>query len=142
MKLFDGFAVSAKSLFMCEATLGPDARMNRSFYRQMEMEVKIETGTGKEMETIRMEMWMKMKRDRDDGDEDERGTKVKRTKNNSDSGSKHLIFTNMNVNCDNVPEAFIRTLRIRQKTVAPSTPPLEDRSGFKPRLQGNPGQGP
>ena len=113
--------------------------MNRSFYRQMEMEIKTETGTGKEMEKMRMEMWMKMKRDRDDrdGDEDERGTKAKRTKNNSDSGSKHLIFTNMNVNYDNVPEAFTRTLRIRQNTVAPSTPPLEDRSGFKPRLQGN-----
>lgn len=87
---------------------------------------------------------MTTKRDRDDrdGDEDERGTKVKQTKNNSDSESKHLIFTNMNVNCDNVPEAFIRTLGIRQNTVATSTPPLEDRSGFKPRLQGNLGQGP
>lgn len=93
-----------------------------------------------------MKMWMKTERDRDgderDGDEDERGTTLKRTKNNSDSESKYLIFTNMNVNCDNVPEAFITTLRIRQNTVASSTPPLEDRPGFKPRLQGNLGQGP
>ena len=53
-----------------------------------------------------MGMRMEVEKDRD-GD---RGTKAKRTKNNSDSGIKYLIFTSINVNNDNLPSAFTENL--------------------------------